>query len=128
MKQYLKTGYIDLLSGFRCNDIMNKKQVGNTPIQGSAFHCLLWSFIEINRMSMEESWKSRLLNQIHDSIVMEIHPSEMKYVCETVLKVTCKDLPQYWTWINVPLDVEIEACEVDESWALIKPFSMNEMR
>jgi len=48
-QSYLEKGYFDMLTGFRCQGIMNKKQICNSPIQGTAFHLLLWSFTEMNR-------------------------------------------------------------------------------
>lgn len=46
---YLKNGYFDLLTGFRVHGNFKRNAVTNYPIQGSAFHCLLWSLIRINR-------------------------------------------------------------------------------
>ena len=114
--KYQRKGYLDMLTGFRCKGVMRKNEVLNTPIQGSAFHCLLWSFIEIDKIMMKEKWKSRLIGQIHDAIVIDTHPSELEYVAKIVKQVTCHDLPKAWPWIIVPLDVEADICEVDQSW------------
>ena len=55
--KYQKLGYIDLFTGFRCNGLMNKKDVTNYPFQGTAFHCLLRAFIEIDRIAKAEKWE-----------------------------------------------------------------------
>jgi DNA polymerase I-like protein with 3'-5' exonuclease and polymerase domains len=115
-EDYQDNGYFDLLTGFRCSGVMKKNDATNYPIQGSAFHCLLWSFIELDRIQREEKWGSRLIGQIHDAIVLDIEPSEMEHVMKTVKRVTCVDLPRKWPWIIVPLDVEAEVCEVDRPW------------
>lgn len=113
---YQKNGYVSMYTGFRCSGIMRRNECINIPIQGSAFHCLLWSFIQVDRISREQKWRSRLIGQIHDAMVLDVHPDELDMVASTVHKVTCEDLPKHWTWINVPLEVEAEVCPVDRSW------------
>jgi hypothetical protein len=34
-----------------------------------------------------------------------------------VRRITCRDLPEAWPWIIVPLDVDMELSPVDCSWA-----------
>lgn len=114
---YQKYGYIDLLTGFRCSGVMGKNDTTNYPVQGSAFHCLLWSFIELDRIMLEEQWDTKLIGQIHDAIILDVHPDELEHVIEVIKRVTCTDLPKAWPWIIVPLDVEMEICPVDGSWA-----------
>jgi len=116
-EEYIKKGYIELLSGFTVSDLMDKRQCGNTPIQGSAFHCLMWSFNRIDEVMRREKWKSRLIGQIHDSILMDIHPSELDHVVRVVREISCGDLPKAWRWIIVPLEMKIERCEVDKPWS-----------
>ena len=122
--EYQRNGYFDLLTGFRCSGLMKKNDASNYPIQGAAFHCLLWSFIEIDRIQREEKWDSRLIGQIHDAIVLDIHPLEMEHVMKTVKRVTCVDLPRKWPWIIVPLDVEAEVCKVDRPWNTKKAYKI----
>ena len=114
---YKKKGYVDLFTGFRCSGVMGKNDVINYPIQGAAFHCLLWSFIQLNKIFKEGKWKSRLIGQIHDSILIDLHPSELKRAIKLIKRVTCVDLKEAWSWINVPLDVDIELSPIDGSWA-----------
>lgn len=116
-KVYKKYGYIDLLTGFRCSGVMSKNEVINTPVQGAAFHCLLWSFIEMDRLLIEQKLDTKLIGQIHDSMILDVNPAELDTIVALVRRVTCIDLPKAWTWINVSLDVEIEMCAVDDSWA-----------
>ncbi len=121
---YKKYGYIDLKTGFRCSGLMDKKNTSNYPIQGAAFHCLLWSFIEIDRIMIKENWDTKIVGQIHDSIVLDVNPAELKHVIKTVRKVTCVDLPKAWKWIIVPLEVDVEVCPIDGSWAEKQKYSM----
>jgi DNA polymerase-1 len=106
---------------------MDKNMVINYPIQGTAFHCLLWSFIQINKISIAEGWRSRLIGQVHDSMVLDVHPDELNHVASTIQRVTCKDLPKAWSWIIVPLEVEADLCPVDASWADKQPYKLPEV-
>jgi len=114
---YQRTGYIDLYTGFRCQGVMRRNDCVNYPVQGAAFHCLLWSFIQLDRIMREEQWKTRLIGQIHDAIVLDVHPDELEYVTKVIHRVTCDDLPRAWDWIIVPLEIEMDVCPVDGSWA-----------
>lgn len=116
-KVYQKYGYIDMKTGFRCSGVMKKNDCINYPIQGTAFHCLLWPFIQLDRIFKSENWDSKLIGQIHDDIIIDVHPDELLKVAKTVKRVTCEELPNHWDWINVPLDIEMELCPVDKSWA-----------
>ncbi|MBN1181517.1 MAG: HNH endonuclease [Bacteroidales bacterium] len=85
--------------------------------KNSAFHCLLWSFIETDKWCIKEKLDSRLVGQIHDSMLMDVHPDELEYVKETVRKITCELLPDHWKWIVVPLEISVTEYPVDGSWA-----------
>lgn len=114
--QYQRRGYLDMHTGFRCSGIMKRNEVVNYPIQGSAFHCLLWSFIRLDEIAQTEGWRSALVAQIHDSILMDVHPAELEYVKQVVTRVTTEELLQAWRWINVPLTIEIDEYGVDQPW------------
>jgi DNA polymerase I-like protein with 3'-5' exonuclease and polymerase domains len=58
-----------------------------------------------------------LIGQIHDSIIIDVHPDELNRVMRVVQRVTCEDLPRAWKWIIVPLEIEAELSTVDDSWA-----------
>jgi DNA polymerase-1 len=113
---YKKYGYVDLKTGFRCSGVMSKNDVINYPIQGSGFHCLLWSLIEMDRIIFSENLDTRILGQIHDSMILDVHPDELEYVSKTIHRITCEDLRNHWDWIIVPLEVDAELCPVDMPW------------
>ena len=123
-EEYQGKGYFDTLTGFRCSGVMGYNDVINYPVQGSAFHCLLWSFIQIDKIMREEKWDTRLVGQIHDAIVLDINPSELDHVMKTVRRVACEELPRAWKWIIVPLEVEADLCEVDRPWNEKKPHKL----
>lgn len=115
-RAYQKNGYIDMLTGFRCSGIMRMNEAINYPVQGAAFHCLLWSFIQLDKHLRENNWNSRLIGQIHDAIVMDVDPNELDDLVPLLQKVMVDDLKEAWPWINVPLNVEVDIGEVDGSW------------
>jgi DNA polymerase-1 len=122
---YKRHGHIEMLTGFRCSGVMTRKDVINYPVQGAAFHCLLWSLIQIDRIQQQEGWDSRIIGQIHDELVIDLNPDELNHVATVCARVTCEDLPNHWDWIIVPLDVEMELAPVDTSWADVKEFKLN---
>jgi len=85
--------------------------------KNSAFHCLLWAFIELDRIMQEEKWDTRIIGQIHDAIILDVHPDELEHVKKVIHRVTCEDLPKAWEWIIVPLEIEMDLSPVDKSWA-----------
>jgi DNA polymerase-1 len=121
---YKRRGYIDMFTGFRCKGLMSRNDATNYPIQGSAFHCLLWSFIELDRILRHRNFNTKLIGQIHDAILFDVHPDELDDVAEIVYAVTTEALPKAWEWIIVPLDVKAEICPVDGSWAEKEHFQL----
>ena len=121
-QDYLDTGYIDMLTGFRCYGPMGKNDCINYPVQGSAFHCLLWILIELEQRLRQGKWNSRIIGQIHDAIVFDVDPGELEALVPLVRQVLCEELPKTWKWINVPLDVEMDLAPVNASWADIQSY------
>lgn len=114
---YKKNGYVDFLTGFRASGQMGKNETINYPVQGASFHCLLWVFITLTRIMEREKWDSKLIGQIHDSIVMDINPLELDRIMEVIEDLVTVQLPRAWKWICVPMKMDIEKYEVNKSWA-----------
>jgi DNA polymerase I len=115
-KGYREYGYIDMKTGFRCSGIMTFNDCINYPVQGAAFHCLLWSFIETDKLIREQNLDSRLIGQIHDSMILDVNPNELDYLIPKIKEITCKKLPKEWKWITVPLNVDIDVFDINDSW------------
>lgn len=127
-RSYQKKGYVDLYTGFRCSDIMRRNEAINAPIQGSAFHCLLWSFIELDKISRRENWKTKLIGQIHDAILFDVYPPELSYITPKIHEVMCESIRKKWQWIITDLEVEMDICEPDAPWSEKKAFMWGEGR
>lgn len=110
-KNYLERGWFKLPTGFICQGVYSKNQLMNTPIQGSAFHCLLWSLIEIVKYLKTNKMKSCVVGQIHDSIILDVHKKEFDDVIQKVVKTMTDDLRKEFTWVITPMEVEAEIAE-----------------
>lgn len=116
-KSYRKNGYFVMLTGFACQGVLGKKEVVNYPVQGAAFHCLLKSFILVDEIMRKEKWDSRLIGQVHDSMLLDCNPEELEHVNATIQKVVSETLPELWKWIIVPLSTDTDIYGIDKSWA-----------
>ncbi len=117
--KYRKLGYLKIHTGFICSGMMRKNEIVNYPIQGSAFHCLLFTFIELDKISQKEQWKSKIVGQIHDSILIDAHPDEFERIKAALYHIVKELLPNAWKWIIVPLEIETEVYGVDKPWVQV---------
>ncbi len=74
----------------------------NMPIQGTAADIIKLAMIEIDKYLQQENLKSRMLLQVHDELVFEIHESETDQVPDKI-----KSLMENAYELSVPLDVEM---------------------
>lgn len=121
-KDYCKRGYFDTLTGFRCTAPMARNDAINYPIQGSAFHCLLWSLIQYQRWLKKEKMGSLIVGQIHDSMVVDYVASELKACVQRVNEITGVELSQHWSWIDMQLSIETEVAPPGASLFAKKPY------
>jgi len=115
-KDYLKNGGFRTLTGFWIDGILKKNQAINFPVQGIAFHALLWALIRMQKWLVKNDKKTKIVGQIHDSMVLDVHPSELKLVLKKLNYYMTQAIKKEWQWINVPLTVEPELTPVDGSW------------
>ena len=115
-ESYQSTGEFTTLTGFRISGNYKRNEVINYPVQGSAFHWLLWSLIRIQKLLKKYNMRTLIVGQIHDSIVADVIKKELKNYLEIANKVMTQDIRKHWKWINVPLTIEAEASPVDGSW------------
>lgn len=108
---YLEKGWFQMKTGFVSRGIFGRNQVINSPIQGTAFHWLLWTVIELNKWLKKNKMLSRLIMQIHDSMILDLYRSEIQDVLNKVNELVTEGLRRHWGWINVPLAAEYSICE-----------------
>jgi DNA polymerase I-like protein with 3'-5' exonuclease and polymerase domains len=126
-KFYLKHGYIETHLGFMFQGYMRKNDVTNYQTQGTAFHCLLWTLHELNGYFFTGSLKSKIIGQIHDSILIDMVPSEQEYIANTINEIVTKDIKDEFKWLNIPLTIEYEITEIDGAWNTKKDIPYKEL-
>lgn len=114
--QYQDLGYFDTLTGFHIKGDFNRKEVINYPIQGSGFHCLLWTLIVLNKELCKRNMEARIVGQIHDSILADVPVDEVDDYVEMTRRIATQDIKKAWDWITVPLEMDFEACPEGGSW------------
>ncbi len=115
-ENYLKTGRFTSLTGFEYWGIFKRNEVINYPIQGSAFHCLLYSLILLQRRIKKEKMKLKIVGQIHDSIVADVPENEVEKYLQIAKEIMTETLLKRWPWIIVPLEIEAEVSPVNQPW------------
>jgi DNA polymerase-1 len=120
VRSYYNRGYLEMLTGFRVQGWLSKNQIVNIPVQGTAFHLLLWSCVQVNNARKKEGWKTKLTGQIHDEMDLDINPGEESHVRSVIEKTMVEDTRRAFPWVNVPLLSEYGSCEVNASWGTAK--------
>ena len=80
----------------------------NMPIQGTAAEMIKLAMIRIDKDLKENNLKSKLILQIHDELLLEVHNNEIDYVTEMVVKHMKNAMD-----LDVPIEVD---CGVGSSW------------
>jgi len=111
---YLKKGYVEMFFGHRRGGYLSNNMILNTPIQGTAFHCLLWSYIQLDKHFAKT--KTKLVGQIHDELIPDIYPPEEKEIVATIKDVMCNKIREEHDWLIVPMTVDEEYTEIDGNW------------
>jgi DNA polymerase I-like protein with 3'-5' exonuclease and polymerase domains len=115
--EYERKGFADFLTGFRCQGPLLRNEIWNYPVQGAAFHLLLWSLITIQKWLEEEQLDSCIIGEIHDSLLFDFIPEERDYVLCNAKRIMTQEIRKQFPWIIVPLEVEAEVAPVDCPWS-----------
>jgi DNA polymerase-1 len=127
IRDYLKTvvedarkvGYTETVMGRRrylpdlMHDNRQRREVAermalNAPIQGSAADIIKQAMLNVQAALVEGKYKSRLLLQVHDELILEVITSEIEEVSELVRVQMGKAYP-----LRAPLDVSVG---IGKSW------------
>jgi DNA polymerase-1 len=74
----------------------------NAPIQGSAADIIKIAMINIHKKLTSENWKSKMLLQVHDELVFDVHNSELEKI-QPMIKNEMENAFK----LDVPLDVDL---------------------
>ena len=108
-----ENGYVETISGRRrylkdinsANAIVRggaERNAVNAPIQGSAADIIKIAMINIHKKLKSENWQSKMLLQVHDELVFDVHNSEL----EKIQQMIKHEMENAFKMI-VPLEVEI---------------------
>jgi len=106
-------GYVETIMGRRryLNDInarngmirsMAERNAINAPIQGSAADIIKIAMIEVDKEMEKKKMQSKMLLQVHDELVFDMHKSE-----SDLLKLLVKEKMEQAVSLQVPLIVDI---------------------
>ena len=107
-------GVRDPLDASRLRDpnrqrILPERTAINTVIQGSAADLIKLAMIGVHKRLRREKWRSRLLLQIHDELILESPPEELERLEEMIREEMAKVLE-----LRVPLKVDVKT---GKNWA-----------
>jgi len=74
----------------------------NAPIQGSAADIIKIAMINIQKRLVDQNWKSKMLLQVHDELVFDVHNSEL----ERIKPMIRHEMENAFT-LAVPLEVDM---------------------
>lgn len=117
IKDFNKNGYMDSFTGFRYWGPLSNNQIINFRIQGSGFHCLLWTLNKLKKEFEKREYKSKLIGEIHDSMILDIWPEEEKEIDHLIWNIGTQKIREYWDWIIVPLIIEKSISNIDGNWS-----------
>ena len=114
-----ENGYVETVLGRRryLRDINSRNQIVrgasernavNAPVQGSAADIIKIAMINIQNNITDHNLKSKMLVQVHDELIFEIHNSEL----EQMQKIIKNEMENAFT-LKVPLAVDIG---IGENW------------
>ena len=113
VEQARKVGYTETVMGRRrylpdlLHDNRQRREIAermalNAPIQGSAADIIKQAMLNVQRALTAESFKSRLLLQVHDELILEVVAGEEEPVTELVRREMGAAYP-----LRAPLDVSV---------------------
>jgi DNA polymerase-1 len=74
----------------------------NSPIQGTAADMIKLAMVAIHKAQVERGWKTRMLLQVHDELVFDLHKDEEEEVRDVVERCMKEAIP-----MKVPIVVEM---------------------
>lgn len=106
-------GYVETMLGRRryLRDINERNQTVraqaernaiNAPIQGTAADMIKIAMIHIDDAFKQQAFKSKMLLQVHDELVFDVHKSELQQVMQVIEEKMKNAIP-----MNVPIEIEM---------------------
>jgi DNA polymerase-1 len=84
----------------------------NAPIQGLAADIFKVALVRLDRELRRTGAASVLVLQVHDEVILEVHPDEKNQILELTVETMCNA-----TDLKVPLEVHVSS---GNSWGVAK--------
>ncbi|MDH3710546.1 MAG: DNA polymerase I [Cyclobacteriaceae bacterium] len=108
-----EAGYVETITGRRryLRDINSRnytlrsyaeRNAINAPIQGSAADIIKVAMINIQEWLKQENLKSKMILQVHDELVFDVHQDELDQIQEPISKMMRDALP-----LDVPMVIDV---------------------
>jgi len=127
---YKKYGYIETFFGFRFVGIMDRKQCTNYPIQGTSFHILVYTLIQVIKFIKKHGLRTKLIGQVHDSVIADVPVDELSTYLTGVNGIV-EGLKNKFDWLLVPMEIEAEISRVREeggNFSELKAVNLNNIK
>ncbi|HOP79526.1 MAG TPA: DNA polymerase A family protein, partial [Armatimonadota bacterium] len=105
----------EIRSGNRQYRLFAERAAVNMPIQGAAADMMKLAMVSVKKALDESDLKARMVLQVHDELVFEVPPDEVKE-----LAVLVKERMENAYPLAVPVLVEVK---VGKNWAEMEPVS-----
>lgn len=86
----------------------------NTPIQGTSADIIKLAMIRVQEAKGDRQWSGEMLVQVHDELLFEIPPSDLKRSAALIKSLMETAIP-----LSIPVIVDLKA---GENWSDMKPF------
>lgn len=109
LEKYVRTGYVETLTGSRRRGPLTKNQIINVPIQGTAAHIVTAGMTALSeRADLEDDPDYQPNLNVHDDLSTILRDSQV----ETKIPVIAEEMCRHrFDFINVPLVVEVSMGE-----------------
>jgi DNA polymerase-1 len=108
-----RLGRVRHLPAAKSGDTAAVLQASNFPIQSFAADMTAWAMTKVDSELVRRGYKSCLIAQVHDSLIVDAHPSEVKRVSELLVDTMTKKLPQRYPVYVVELRVDVT---ISDTW------------
>jgi DNA polymerase I-like protein with 3'-5' exonuclease and polymerase domains len=115
--EYKDQGFVQTSVGHCLRGVLNSRVISNLPIQGPSALKLLLGIDRAQKEFEKLNLKSKLMGQVHDSLVVSVEPMEEEIVDKivTTALLTATEKHPLFDWINI--DFVLDCDTYESTWA-----------
>jgi DNA polymerase-1 len=116
--EFVEKGQYYYVNGFTYTGPASRNAICNAVVQGPSASINFYTLVNLQKEIDEKQLQSRILGQIHDSIVVSIHPDEEEIIDRAIWYYGTVQVREEWDWITMPLEIEKAITpEIDQPWS-----------